>query len=435
MNDTPRAVRMAQALLHPLLRLHPRDFRERNAAEMRAVLEDALTEAQQERGAGGLLKQASREAQDLAATAARLHWAGADRRARARGRKTPHPSTPRGRMKDATRGQRLPRTTGIACAVGATGAGILYMAMAGAPATYIAINGLALVMGLGAVGLAWTAGRDRHLPGGMVLVLGAALLATALFGLRADGAARWVRVGGTSVQVSLVVLPTMLVSFARHRERYSTLGVAVAALALAVQPDRAMAGVLASAVAVLAVSTRDPRALLALAGAATGFAATLLRPDTLPAAPYVDQVLYTAFDTGILAGLAVTCGALLLAVPALLGWRYDPDHREVHAVFGTIWLGAVVAAALGNYPTPLVGYGGSAILGYALSLSLIPPKRHHAAAEARVGDGGVRLADVERDHVRPAEVPRSLRARGAVVADHLQAGLSLGPRVSEIGRT
>lgn len=386
MNDTPRAVRMAQALLHPLLRLHPRDFRERNAAEMRAVLEDALTDAQGARGAGGLLKRTTREALDLAATAARLHWAGADQRARMRGRKTPHPSTPRGPMKDATRGQRLPRTAGIACAVGATGAGMLYLAMAGAPATYIAVNGLALVMGLGAVGVAWTAGRDRHLPGGIVLVLGVALLATALFGLSVDGAARWVRLGGVSVQVSLIVLPAMLVSFARHRDRYSTLGLVVAALALAVQPDRAMAGVLASAVAVLAVSTRDPRAILALVSAAAGFAATLLRPDTLPAAPYVDQVLYTSFDAGLLAGLAVTGGAVLLVVPALLGWRYDPDHREVHAVFGMIWLGAVVAAALGNYPTPLVGYGGSAVLGYALSLSLIPPKRLHAAAEARVGD-------------------------------------------------
>lgn len=387
MNGTPRAVRMAQALLHPLLRLHPRDFRERNAAEMRAVLQDALTEAQREQGAGGLLKRAAREALDLAATAARLHWTGADYRARARGRKTPHPSTPRGPMKDETRGQRLPRTAGIACAVAATGAGMLYMTMAGAPATYIAMNGLALVMGLGMIGLARTAGRDRHLPGGIVLVLGAALLATALFGLRVDGAARWVRLGGTSVQVSLIVLPAMLVSFARHRDRHSTLGIAVAALALAVQPDRAMAGILASAVAVLAVTTRDPRAHLALAGAAAGFAATLLRPDTLPAVPYVDQVLYTSFDAGLVAGLAVTGGALLLIVPALLGFRYDPDHREVHAVFGTVWLGAVAAAALGNYPTPLVGYGGSAILGYALSLSLIPPKRHPAAAGARAGDG------------------------------------------------
>jgi hypothetical protein len=172
----------------------------------------------------------------------------------------------------------------------------------------------------------------------------------------------------------------------RCRTRYSTLGIVLAALALALQPDRAMAGVLASALAVLTISTRDPRVLLVLAGAATGFAATLLRPDLPPAVPHVDQVLYTSFDAGILAGLAVTGGALLLVVPAIPGWRHDPDHRDVYALFGVIWLGTVVAAALGNYPTPVVGYGGSAVLGYALSLSLIPPKRLPSAAAARVGD-------------------------------------------------
>ena len=32
----------------------------------------------------------------------------------------------------------------------------------------------------------------------------------------------------------------------------------------------------------------------------------------------------------------------------------------------------VAAAALGNYPTPLVGHGGAAVLGYLLSVALLP---------------------------------------------------------------
>ena len=386
MNGAPHRVRIALALFGPLCWLLPGEFRRRNAAEIRAVLQDVLSDALREGGACGLLHRWSREALDLSVTAARLHLAGADERARVRGRNTPPHSKEPETMKHQSGWPQAPRAAGIACAVGATGLGMLYLTMAGAPAIYLMVNGLALVMGLAAVGLAWTAGWDRHLSSEIVLVLGVALLATALFGLSADGVTRCIRVGGLSVQVSLVVLPVMLVSFARCRTRYSTLGVVLAALALALQPDRAMAGVLASALAVLAVSTRDPRVLLALAGAAAGFAATLLRPDAPPAVPYVDQVLYTSFDAGILAGLAVTGGALVLVVPAMLGWRHDPDHRDVYAVFGVIWLGTVVAAALGNYPTPVVGYGGSAVLGYALSLSLVPPKRLPSAAAARVGD-------------------------------------------------
>jgi hypothetical protein len=43
-----------------------------------------------------------------------------------------------------------------------------------------------------------------------------------------------------------------------------------------------------------------------------------------------------------------------------------------------------MAAALGNYPTPIVGYGGSAIIGYALSLLALPKL---AGLPAAVGSG------------------------------------------------
>jgi hypothetical protein len=423
MKDTPRAVRMALAVFSPLFWLLPGEFRRQHASEIYVVLHDLLSDALRERGAGGLLNRWFREALDLSTTAVRLHLAGADERARARARKTPHHSTRRVPMNEAAGWKRVPRVAGIACLLGATGLGMLYLALAGAPANYLVVNALALVMGLAAVGLAWTAGQDRQLPGKAVLILGVALLATALFGLSVDGAARWVRVGGLGVQVSLVVLPAMLVSFARLRTPYSTLGMILAALALALQPDRAMAGVLASALAVLAYSTRDPRVVLALVSAGTGFVATMLRPDHLPTAPYVDQILFTSFDVGVLAGLAVTGGAFLLLVPAMLGWRYDPDHRDAYVVFGVVWLATIVAAALGNYPTPVVGFGGSAILGYSLGLSLIPPKLLPSTAGARIenvasatGDTGgdlrlvavddlFRLSREERsrdDFVRPA---------------------------------
>jgi len=281
--------------------------------------------------------------------------------------------------------------------VAATSLGLLYMAQAGAPAIYLVVNALALLMGAAAVGLRWMSGRDADLPGQVNLILGLTLLATALFGTQADGAARWVRVGGLSVQTSLIVLPPMLVAFARRRDSHATLGMVIAALALAIQPDRAMAGILASALAVLAVFSRDPRVLVPFLSAATAFGATLLRPDTLPAVPYVDQVLFTAFGVGVFAGIAVLGGAFLLIVPSVLGWKADRHTPEPHIIFGVVWLGTIVASAVGNYPTPVVGYGGSAVLGYALSLALLPPLRHHAQAGVRPGDAHAAVAKIDGD--------------------------------------
>jgi len=261
------------------------------------------------------------------------------------------------------------------------------MAAAGAPTIHLVVNALALVMGLAIFAIVHLSGRTPHLSGGLAVALAGALLATALFGVPVEGASRWLRIGGLTLQPSLVVLPAMLVCFARRRDLLVTLSVILAAIALALQPDRAMAGVLASALAVLAAHRRDRWVASAIVVALAGFAVTLIRPDSLPAVPYVDQILYSAFQTHVMAGMAVVCGAILLIVPAIVGQRLDPDERDVHAVFGAVWLGMVVAAALGNYPTPLVGYGGSAILGYVLSLTFMRGKAGSAAvAKGRAGD-------------------------------------------------
>lgn len=273
-----------------------------------------------------------------------------------------------------------PRALGMACATTATGLGLLYMLAARAPTIYLVVNALSLVTGLAFIAVIRPSLPASRLSGGTVAIAGGLLLATALFGVSVEGASRWIRVGGVSLQVSLIVLPAMLIAFARGRSILATIGMILAAAALALQPDRAMAGVLAVALATLAMYRKDRWVVWSLAVAIIGFTVTMIRPDSLPAVPFVDQVLYTSFKVHALAGFAVVGGALLLVVPAVAGQRFDPENRACHAVFGTVWLGMVGASALGNYPTPLVGYGGSAILGYALSLAVMPGKARSAAA-------------------------------------------------------
>jgi hypothetical protein len=162
-----------------------------------------------------------------------------------------------------------------------------------------------------------------------------------------------------------------------------------------------MAGVLASALLTLAILRFDVRVGIALVAAVIGFAVTLVRPDTSAASPWVDRVLYTSFEVHPMMGVAVLTGALLLIVPAVYGFGKSSAHKHVYAAFGVVWIGVIVAAALGNYPTPLVGYGGSAVLGYVLSLASIGP-----VAASR---GGAEVSIGERPH-GPDTVRGSLRA-------------------------
>ena len=288
------------------------------------------------------------------------------------------------------------RALGIACAIGAAALGLAYMAIAGAPRRYLGINFGTLLIGLMALNLlGHTIAGSRRWAGGGIVAMAVALLATALLGDSAEGATRWVTLGGLAIQPSLILVPLMLVGYARLRNAVTTVAVVIAAAAMALQPDRAMAWMLAACLVVLATIRPDRQVVTALIASTIGFAATLARADTLPPAPYVDKVLFSAFDAHPAAGVAALGGSVMLLVPAIVGLLRDPDHRPAYAVFGVAWCAALVAASLGNYPTPIVGYGGSAVIGYFLSL-LALPKLARASAALTAPDARV-LHTLSRD--------------------------------------
>lgn len=276
-----------------------------------------------------------------------------------------------------------PRLLGLVCAAAAAAIGLAYLAAAGAPFQYLLVNLAALVLGATAwLALGRAAGSALAAAGPAILALSVPLLLTALFGFAVEGAARWLSVGPLSLQVSLILLPAMIVLYARRPDPAGTAGMIVAALALALQPDRAMAGVLVAGLLALCFARPARLPAAAAAAASLAFGWTLLRPDALPAVPFVDRILYTAFDIHPIAGSAVVLGAALLLVPALAGAPRRGEDRAALLTFGCCWSGVVLASALGNYPTPLVGYGGSAVLGYLLSASLLPGAARRSAAEA-----------------------------------------------------
>lgn len=271
------------------------------------------------------------------------------------------------------------RWPAVACAIAASTLGLLYLKVAGAPLTFVTMNFAALVAGL-AIVLPFSRRRfvQRPASGVQALFIGAALILTAAFGPEAAGATRWLLVGEVVVQPSLILLPLLVVSFARSRDVLAATGIILAGVAVAWQPDRAMAGALLAGVASIALSSPDRSVRTPLAVCAAAFAITLLRPDEGPATPFVDHVFSTAFALGPAAGLAVWGGAAMLLLPALPGWAIDRAHRPVHFAFATVWGAIVLAAIIGNYPAPLVAYGGSAIVGYLLATLALP--RHWSAA-------------------------------------------------------
>ena len=298
-----------------------------------------------------------------------------------------------------------PRHLAAFCATASTGLGLFYLAAAGASLHYLAVNAAALAIGLLAIGiLAMAKGAGEVAKGMIAVALAAALLLTSLLGVSAGGVTRWLSAGGLLLQPSLLLLPLLALRFAQSRDTLSTLAILIAAAALALQPDRAMAGALAAGITMLAVLRLERNTLLASAAALAGLAVTLVRPDPSSAMPWVDQIFFSSFAVHPLAGIAVLGGAALMLVPALVGYRRDPANRALYAVFGMVWLAVIAAAALGNYPTPLVGYSGSAIVGYMISLIGLP----RLASAVQIGEDGAAARTDAADQQRQLRLGLSL---------------------------
>ena len=246
--------------------------------------------------------------------------------------------------------------------------GLVLMGAAGAPRSMMVVNGLAAILAL--VSFAYAKRLARLMaawPGATALTAGGAILATALLAAPLDGVARWVSAGPISLQVSLLALPPLVAVAALRFTPLVAGGVALAAAGLALLPDRAMASALALALAVIAWRKPEAPRLAALLVCCAAAALAFMRPDPMPAVPFVDQLVPFAAGQSPLLAAAVAIAMALLVLPFLCA----AGRRPPAAGLAAAWAGIVAAAFLGNYPSPLVGYGASAILGYALSCAFL----------------------------------------------------------------
>ncbi|MGE5362107.1 MAG: hypothetical protein ACM3NQ_24080 [Bacteroidales bacterium] len=144
--------------------------------------------------------------------------------------------------------------------------------------------------------------------------------------------------------------------------RIAVYGPIVVSAILFAQPDAAQASAFAVAWAIIAVAGRRVRETAGAVVAVALAAATLFRPDPLTPVPYVEGILRLAQSQST--RLAVACALLLLLMP--LPFMLDASQRRLGAALSAYLLCVLLAACVGNYPVPVMGYGTAPILGYYL---------------------------------------------------------------------
>lgn len=269
-----------------------------------------------------------------------------------------------------------PRLVAALAAIAAVMVGVIHLYVADASSSRIIVNIASLGVGLALLAAAafWQGLPDRGRAIASIIMAGLLVL-TNVFGVSSHGVVRWVAAGPLMVQSSLILLPALLMMFARKVTAAGTAALLVAAAAMAMQPDRAMAGAMFAGMAILWLLYRNRQAALVLAASALGFVTTLVRADSLPPVRFAEGVFTQTWQVHPLLGIAVASGGALLLLPAAAFGTQCRDASRQCAVFGAIWLAIILAAVIGNHPTPLVGYGGSAIIGYLLSACMLPPRQ------------------------------------------------------------
>lgn len=243
-------------------------------------------------------------------------------------------------------------------------AGLFGMMGAGAAIFHLVIQAATGVLGLSLalvfVGPARDEGYRLPLLAGLV---GLALMAGTFLHPGVEGIHRWLAVGPILIQPAAVSLPLIVWAACRRRDATGATMIFGAAALCALQPD-GQAG-LGLALAALLLCRRGPIWWAAAAAASGSVLWAWTRPEVLAPVAYVEGVLTSALGDGWAMG-----GVMLLALIAVPGAILLADRRGLGLALAALWSGFALAGLSGRFPVPVIGFGLSWVVGWALSLGL-----------------------------------------------------------------
>ncbi|MFN2100326.1 hypothetical protein [Altererythrobacter sp. MF3-039] len=248
-------------------------------------------------------------------------------------------------------------------------ASLAYLAIFDAPPSYLVINSAALAGGLFWIGV----GRiPESLPVRRAITVALiALLAVPLVtGPDIHGISRWIPLGGLHLHAGMIAIPSLACLAARDRD-YAPPIILTAILMCLVQPDAASAFALTGAAVGLYLAWSEWKPGLV---AIIGFFAALFAHvrGVIPPEPFVERVLAELAMTSPL--VALTMLATMIASFLLMLRVIDQGAPERYALAGTL-AGFSLAGMISSYPSILIGYGASPIIGFALALGMARRER------------------------------------------------------------
>lgn len=270
------------------------------------------------------------------------------------------------------------RTAGLLLLVPVT-VGFAVMLAGGAPLARWGVHLAAALLGWFAYLIVQQLPGDAAWMGSRWLpVVGVGLVGSTLLAADIDGVNRWHLVGPLRLHCSALLTPLLIVVAAgavRARPIAAAVMLTACQLVHLAQPDAGQATALGAAGAwVLLRGTPSPVARSLGIASAAASAMVWLRPDPLPPAPFVEDIVAVAFRVTPLVGVLSLLSLLPLALAPLTiapAQPADPTVNKARTGLALYLAGTIVVPFFGEFPVPLLGFGPSPVVGAFLGLAAL----------------------------------------------------------------
>jgi hypothetical protein len=188
-----------------------------------------------------------------------------------------------------------------------------------------------------------------------------------------EGVHRWVSIGIIRFNVSMIVLPLVIISIWRLLEANqlwsAVIAIITVSILILIQPDASQLTGFAIPIMVMLYNKADKKLLrlFILGVLAMLIILSWVFLDNLPAVAYVEGIVGLLGNMGLLWLVLGVISLVVLPVPFIL---FPPKNFKLPSIcLGLYFIIILISTLFGNFPVPLMGYGISPIIGYFISIT------------------------------------------------------------------
>lgn len=188
-----------------------------------------------------------------------------------------------------------------------------------------------------------------------------------------DGVHRWLSIGLIKFNVSMIVLPILIIELwqlSQFKSLWLTIIITFAiSVFLAIQPDASQLTGFAIPMMIILCNKTNKRVhrLFIILILTILIILSWVFLDSLPPVAYVEGILSLLANMGLIWLTLGVLSLLILPVPFIL---FPPKGLKLPSIsIGLYFIIIIISTFLGNFPVPLIGYGISPIIGYFAAIT------------------------------------------------------------------